>query len=117
MKNFNVVKKNKYRFNIWIKNTEGSSIDLNFKPVIEEHNLTGNFVIIHYQPKPFGLRSFGVYTSQDGGQYSKIENYITNKASKSIKVNEFKFPNARPSAVILFENAKVKIKDDIANIV
>lgn len=40
-----------------------STLFLNFNPIIQQYNLTGQYVLLHWQAKPKNLRTWGVYDS------------------------------------------------------
>lgn len=83
-------------------------LKMDFNPIIERFNLTGNFCLLHWQAKPFGLRRWGAY---DGGKdkYHAIAwNCIHNDCSspRFLQIDEEQVKTV-PTAVMLFADATV----------
>lgn len=53
----------------WIA-VPNSELVINFNPIISAHNLQGAYCLIHWQAKPKGLRTWGVYDSEKDMYFS-----------------------------------------------
>lgn len=80
-----------------------SELVLNFNPLIKEHNLNGQYVLLHWQARPKNLRTWGVYDSTTDMYYSIGSDDITPFIAEVdiIDVSE-KIVKSVPTAVILF---------------
>lgn len=92
-------------------------LKMDFNPIIEEFNLTGDYVIQHWQAKPFGYRQFG-YLSVTNNQ----SNYITIPhpyckifvVPQTLQIDETKNLGKVPVGVLIYRNAKL-IKNSMQN--
>ncbi|MEG4286990.1 hypothetical protein QUB68_28190 [Microcoleus sp. A006_D1] len=57
------------QFEVTYEHLPDFKLALNFNSIIQRFNLQGNFCLLHWQAKPFGLRRWGVY---DGGKDSYV---------------------------------------------
>lgn len=103
----------------WEQNGEiinGSQIKLNFQPLIKQFSLTGNYVLIHWQAKPKGLRRFGVYCSTDCYQAVDHNKLVFNdlpfSLMNAIQVDE-NFVRTVPTAVLHIDDSIVDAMGDI----
>lgn len=101
-----------------------SVINLDFNPLIQEHSLkelATNFVLVHFQGIPFGLREWGAYDSRSDNYFSYRSNLFTCSdpdalaRHRPIDIDET-IHLIRPSAVFLYygsylknENNKLKL--------
>lgn len=87
-------------------------LKLNFGPIIAEFELSGQFVLQHWQAQPKGLRHFGYFSFQDGNHsYHTIPFNLCSVevCPEPIQINE-KVYRTVPTAVNLFRNS-VLIKE------
>ena len=114
-----VIKLSPTKFNVsWSGRTqEKDKIVIDFEPIIDYFQLSGDFVLIHWQSRPFGLRRWGAYDSFSHNyypfDYDKINlNFIPIKLLQRPEI-----PNVLPpSAVILFSDCRLIIKEDFLEI-
>jgi hypothetical protein len=89
------------KFKVNTPGIENSELMLDFQPIIDEFQLTGDFKLIHWQARPKGHREFGIYSSVDDS-YKSIDN--VSKAGygslQLLQLNDAE-DNALPSAVIV----------------
>lgn len=58
-----IKKKSKARFELHHEGVPNSTLEIDFNSVINELELTGDFILLHWQARPRGLRQWGVYFS------------------------------------------------------
>ncbi|NEO86195.1 MAG: hypothetical protein F6J87_18350 [Spirulina sp. SIO3F2] len=97
------------QFYVWWDEHPEQRLWLNFQPLIEHFDLSGQFCLGHWQAKPFGLRRWGIYehpaniyTPMDYDQFLGGLYWMT-----FIQVPETQYRSS-PSAVILFKNGRLK---------
>lgn len=94
----------------------GSEIKLNFHPLIKQFNLVGNYVLIHWQAKPKGLRRFGVYCSTDSYRavdYNKLVfDDLPFSRMNAIQVDE-NYIRTVPTAVLHIDDCTVNIAGEM----
>lgn len=83
-------------------------LNMNFSPVIEQFNLSGDFCLLHWQAKPFGLRRWGVYSGGDDSYCSTEWQSLEVKAGKIIplQVDESVIKTV-PTAVLYFPGCRL----------
>ncbi|MDS3861034.1 hypothetical protein RIF25_09455 [Thermosynechococcaceae cyanobacterium BACA0444] len=87
-------------------------LKLNFGPIIAVFELSGQFVLQHWQAQPKGLRHFGYFSFQDGNHsYHTIPFNLCSVevCPEPIQIDE-KVYKTVPTAVNLFRNSQL-IKD------
>jgi hypothetical protein len=85
-------------------------VKMDFNPLINFFNLQGKFCLLHWQAKPFGLRRWGVFCNSNKRYYSADYNQIQiNPVDRLqlLQIDERKFIDIRPTAVLYIANAKV----------
>jgi hypothetical protein len=91
----------KAKFKVNTPGIDQSELVLDFQPIIDKFQLTGDFKLIHWQARPKGYREFGIYKSVDDS-YKSIDN--VSKAGygslQLLQLNDAE-DNALPSAVIV----------------
>ncbi len=68
------------KFKVSTPGVNGSELELDFNPIIDQFKLEGNFTLIHWQARPKGHREWGIYSSKDDSYRSVAEltiNYVT----------------------------------------
>lgn len=84
---------------------------LNFNPIIVSYQLKGNYLLIHWQAKPKGIRTWGIYDSQSSNYYSKpYHQDLLIPVSESIRllqIPETAF-NTVPTAVLCVSNITIE---------
>ncbi|MEM8641657.1 MAG: hypothetical protein AAGG51_22990 [Cyanobacteria bacterium P01_G01_bin.54] len=60
------------RFRLWWQGVFSSAMTIDFEPLIEHFQLKGDFKLVHWQAKPFGLRRWGVYDGLTGTYTSSL---------------------------------------------
>jgi hypothetical protein len=51
-------------------------LKMDFNPIIDKFNLAGNFCLLHWQAKPFGLRRWGIYDGGKDKYYAATWNHL-----------------------------------------
>jgi hypothetical protein len=101
------------QFRVSWENITDSGLLLDFNPLISQFNLQGAFVLEHWQAKPKGLRRWGLYDSTSDNyfpcDYYQIKTGF-NLDISSIQIDE-NLTEARPTAVKLYRNAKIEIRN------
>ena len=90
-----------------------SEIIMDFNPIINEFNLRGNFCLLHWQAKPFGLRRWGVYC-RNTDTYNSIDYSDFMKSAilgSLLQIDETKH-QTKPTAVICCEGVFHRRKDE-----
>ena len=106
-----IIKLDKAKFQVRWEHPKyyNDAITIDFKPLIEYFDLVDNFVLMHWQAKPWGLRIFGAYDSNSDSyfsfDYSQFD--TNNKPNAPIQIDEktLKLP---PSAVFLYDDCKIE---------
>lgn len=96
-----ITKINKARFNVMTVSTVNFQLILNFNPLIEKFNLTGNYKLVHWQAKPKNSRRWGIYNSKDDS-YQSLENFQLKGIIQSLQIPD-KESISIPSAVLLLK--------------
>ena len=110
-----IIKLSPTKFNVsWSQRPEQKDkVVIDFQAIINYFALSGNFVLIHWQSKPFGLRRWGAYdnSSQDyhAFDFDQIELNVSPMRLLQRPEKQNVLP---PSAVILIENARLVKKGD-----
>lgn len=93
------------QFEITYEHLPDFKLALNFNPIIERFNLVGNFCLLHWQAKPFGLRRWGLYDGAKDSyvacEWKQIE-LLSNP--RCLQLDET-ISSAVPTAVLYFESA------------
>jgi hypothetical protein len=66
-----VEKQSHTQFVVYWEEQPEVKLTLSFDDIIRMHKLSGQYCLIHWQAKPFGLRRFGVYDSL--GRYTPLD--------------------------------------------
>lgn len=94
----------KAKFALATESVPNSDITLDFNPVINFFELTGDYYLIHWQARPKGYRQWGVYRALDDSYHSRL--YIpTAYGGWSTLQLEDATAVTLPSAVILFRGS------------
>lgn len=81
-------------------------MDLN--PIINNFQLTGNFCLLHWQAKPFGLRRWGIYDAGIDEYFAATWDCLDiNCRGTPLQLDETTVTSV-PTAVIYFREAKVE---------
>ena len=95
------------QFEVTYEHLPEFKLALNFNPIIERFNLEGDFCLLHWQAKPFGLRRWGIYDrakdSYVACEWNQIE---VLKNPRCLQVDEALVTTV-PTAVLCFESASV----------
>lgn len=106
-----ILKLSKARFNVLWDNLPEQLIMLDFNPLINHFNLQKykNYILLHWQSRPRGLRRWGCYCGHSdqyyGCDYDKIV-FDKNNTIELLQLDELKLINP-PSAVVLLPNQKL----------
>lgn len=101
-----ITKTGQSQFNLEWENIADSTINLDFRPLQKEYNLSGVYCFLHWQAKPKGLRRFGVYESLNDNYLSVdskdllIAPYLK---SGVLQIDE-KINTTLPTAVMIYED-------------
>jgi hypothetical protein len=90
------------KFKVNTVGVDDSQLPLDFQPLIDRFNLTGNYQLIHWQARPKGHREFGIYSSPDDS-YKSIANFdkVGYGSLQLLQLDDGVANNPLPSAVIL----------------
>ena len=95
------------QFEVTYEHLPEFKLALDFNPIIERFNLEGNFCLLHWQAKPFGLRRWGIYDSKTDSYVACEWNQIeVLKNPRCLQVDEALVTTV-PTAVLCFESASV----------
>lgn len=83
-------------------------LNLDFNPIINYFNLEGNYILQHWQAKPFGYRHFGYFVC-----YNNESRYITIPSGfckiqvtpQTLQINEIQNKGKVPTAVLYYPNS------------
>ena len=103
----------KAKFKVSTDHIPNSELELDFNPIIEEFNLSGDFLLIHWQAKPKGYRKWGIYASKSDRYYSLKAIDMERWTGKTLQLDDLT-ASALPSAVLLVKNARLIIVDENA---
>lgn len=92
----------KGRFNVSTLNIANSQLILDFNPIIQKFNLTGNFSLIHWQARPRGYREWGIYNSQTDS-YESLSGFQMEAVFKSLQIPDSEAVSI-PSAVLYVQH-------------
>ncbi len=86
-----------------------STLNVNFNPLIKQHNLSGNFILLHWQAKPKPYRRWAYYKSPEDiyvpFDWDRLK-INTRLNLKPIEISEEKWGTV-PTAVIYLPNVIV----------
>ena len=91
-------------------------LKMDFNPIIHNHKfkLAGNFCLMHWQAKPFGLRRWGIYDAGQNeyfaGEWHQIQCLTI---PEFLQINE-EIIKTVPTAVLLFRKSKVLVNQYIS---
>lgn len=95
---------------------EKDIINLDFNPIIKHFNLKqyDDYVLIHWQARPFGLRRWGFYCGKSDQYYGCDHDkaFFSSNSFKLLQLDETKLLNP-PSAVVLLANQKIHYDGEI----
>ena len=106
-----ITKIQKAKFKVATPGVTGSELELDFQPVIDEFNLEGNFILIHWQARPKGHREWGIYSSRDDSYRSTSELAINGFSVKSLQLDDVTAKTI-PSAVLHVQAAGITCIND-----
>lgn len=99
------------RFKISTPGVAASELELNFNPIIEAKNLTGDYLIIHWQARPKGDREWGIYQSSDDSYRSTLGGKINMSDAEMFQLDD-KTAKTIPSAVLITNESRVTCIND-----
>ena len=108
-----IQKLSKAKFKVSTDNIPNSDLELDFNPLIEEFNLKGDFLLVHWPARPKGYRRWGIYASKSDLYYSLTSIDMERWTGKTLQLDDFTASTV-PSAVLLVENARLIIVDEDA---
>jgi hypothetical protein len=106
-----IIKISPAKFKISTIGVPQGDIELDFNPIIQEFNFTGDYQLIHWQARPKGEREWGIYSSYEDS-YRSVAQWKNNcRFSKSYQLDD-KTTNTLPSAVIYIPTRRVTCIND-----
>ena len=87
------------KFKLATPGVTGSDLELDFNPIIDQFNLSGNFCLIHWQARPKGHREWGIYSSSDDSYRSVSKLTINHSIVQSLQLDDATAKSI-PSAVL-----------------
>ncbi len=106
-----ITKIQKAKFKVVTPGVTNSELELDFQPVIDEFNLEGNFILIHWQARPKGHREWGIYSSRDDNYRSIAELKLNNVWLKSLQLDDTTAKTI-PSAVLYGDDDRITCIND-----
>ena len=100
-----ISKTGKAQFKVSTEGVAESTLQLDFNPVIDEFQLTGDFYLVHWQARPKGHRQWGIYNSRDDSYTSTLNTKHLNYGGWQPLQLDDKTANSIPSAVVFFRGA------------
>lgn len=94
------------KFRLVTPNVPNSELELDFNPIINEFNLLGSFALLHWQAKPKGKRTWGVYSSETDNYYSCSHVNMNFGKVSTLQIDEDKHKTV-PTAVLHYPDGKV----------
>lgn len=82
-------------------------LKMDFNPIIDRFNLTGNFCLLHWQAKPFGLRRWGIYDAGIDEYFAATWDCVDISCGGIPLQLDETTATTVPTAVIYFKNSKV----------
>lgn len=96
-----ITKLSKARFKVLTPNVEKGQLILNFNPLIEQFNLTGNYQLVHWQAMPKKYREWGIYSSVNDS-YQSLAFFEFSGNFKTLQIHDTQ-ASSIPTAVLLLE--------------
>ncbi len=109
MKQINKIQKAKFK--VATPGVAGSELELDFQPVIDQFELEGDFILIHWQARPKGHRQWGIYSSRDDNYRSTSELAINLASVKSLQLDDATAKTI-PSAVLYVQEERITCIND-----
>lgn len=81
-----------------------SDIQLDFNPLINQFELTGDYYLIHWQARPKGYREWGIYRAVDDSYHSLPKIPVVYGGWSSLELDDATAATL-PSAVVLFRGS------------
>lgn len=83
-------------------------LNLDFQPIVKWFNLTGSFVLLHWQARPKFQRGYGCYDSSSKKYYDTPHNKLDVKSDscRLLQLNESIYTTL-PTAVIYYKSARI----------
>lgn len=104
-----ITKLNDTSFGILWDEVPTEKLVIDFKDLIEQNKLTGNYCLLHWQAKPKGFRKWGIYESLFKQYHSmQANNLKLITIPRLIEVNENSYKTI-PSSVIYFSNSVLQV--------
>lgn len=86
-------------------------LKMDFNPIIDRFRLSGNFCLVHWQAKPFGLRRWGAYDAGKDKYYPfKWNEVLCSTPPRFLQVDE-ELVKSVPTAVLCFLDSTVILKE------
>jgi hypothetical protein len=102
------------KFRVFWNEQRNSELIMDFKPIINQFNLTGNFVLLHWQALPKYLRRWGMFCSASDDYYPFNHDQlkvIANRNFSTLQIDEAKW-GTKPTAVILVQDVSVSVDSE-----
>ena len=103
----------KAKFKVSTDNIPNSELELNFNPIIDEFNLTVDYLLIHWQARPKGYRQWGVYASLTDSYHSVAGINSERWSGQTLQLDDATAKTV-PSAVLLVRDGKLILFDNFA---
>jgi len=101
-----IQKISKAKFKVSTPGVVGQDLELDFNPVIEQFDLSGDFCLIHWQARPKGHRQWGIYSSSDDSYRSTLDVKLNGLVCESLQLNDVEAKTI-PSAVFYTSTDKI----------
>ena len=107
------------RFQVSTEGVVGSDLTLDFAPLIKEHNLSGDYFLIHFQAKPKIHRQWGIYSGKDDS-YISVADIVTSVDDRTYAMRETVIPhygdNVRYLSQLMWSSLSRRIYQFLNNI-
>ena len=97
------------KFLVFYQGYERDRMFLDFNPIIDRYKLAGIYILLHFQAKPKGLRTWGIYDSLTQNYYSS-ERFLLperNYRTKFLQIDE-NLHRTVPTAVVYIRDLAAK---------
>lgn len=106
-----IVETKKGQVKLTYQHLPGFELKMDFNPIIDRFHLTGDFCLVHWQAKPFGLRRWGAYDAGKDKYYPFTWNGALCSTPPTFLQIDEELVKSVPTAVLLFPNTTVILKE------
>ncbi|NJO99182.1 MAG: hypothetical protein HC775_16760 [Hyellaceae cyanobacterium CSU_1_1] len=97
-------KQDRGKFAIATESVPESEINLDFNPLINQFELTGDYYLIHWQARAKGYRQWGIYRTCDDSYHSRLKIPMAYGGWSTLQLEDAT-ATTLPSAVLFFKGS------------